>query len=729
MLVNQSRLRAVNTYWHPRRESSVHVASRKVALAEVVSARADRNALFLAGDVNIGSCPHSYAKALATGLTPVNPEKPTNITPLGQSSPDVVMVSDHLRGCIKSKEVYVEEVQFSDTHVPFVVVLTLRALRMNSQSFSLRRIMVPAKQVSEICMFGESRARMGDSAQEVVQAISSMVSESQMKLAGAVDRPGLRCLPRSVEREKSSLKCIVAARALLKRYKRSGPQFLVTWQQEAQKLADKDPELSRIVRMPCDEAVKYCNARLRRARADIKERVDRGLEIRREKEKKLIWRLLINDLPALKRLIRTDMVNCCPIMAVYEGAHLRTEMKFVHEAMDRFWINYVFHQHVKTDSLPGPPPGYEEFVQGSHIDADRVAEAMEMPFQTPELIAAARKLNPKGVTLDAPPCLLTHRGALQLGPKSLEAFREVFNAFWIEQINLAIPLHLLLLMLPKGPELTNVKKRRPIGITSLIRRWLMLIICRRLMRVSIKFKLLHPTAYGFLQDVGVYDVIYPLQCLRDWALLTKNPLYVGYFDGFKAYDSIHWGGLFAYLNFCGMTKFSNFLFTLYTSTHWAYITGHGRSSSFIPTNGGTQGCPSTCPLYVLYVTPLLNRLDRLSWVVWNISISSLSYVDDLHSIATHLETAREQIQVIKRFNDLNKSRLDPRDGKIKLITNTAGLQVLQRSEPITIDGVELSQANGCILLQARILGGCIHMTDFPCQHRRERFATQHDDLL
>eukprot|EP00661_Eupelagonemidae_sp_cell13_P001171 gene1171-3023_t len=209
----------------------------------------------------------------------------------------------------------------------------------------------------------------------------------------------------------------------------------------------------------------------------------------------------------------------------------------------------------------------------------------------------------------------------------------------------------------------------------------------------------------------------------------KTPLFVMWYDGFKAYDSINLGCLFAYLTHCGMSRLCDFLFTLYTTAHWAFITGHGRSTDFISYNGGTQGCPATCPLYVLYITPLLFKLDITATQFFGVPLATLSYVDDLHTVAVIIATMRQQIEVVVLFNDLNRNIVDPRKGKYKMVTNPGGLQLLWHSEPILVKGFALTEANGNILTQARILGGCLHTVPEPCKHRLEQSGNRNENLV
>eukprot|EP00661_Eupelagonemidae_sp_cell13_P005972 gene5972-1379_t len=105
MMQDGGRVRVINTYWRPLPKDPTHYRARDRALQEYTWSQADHNACILAGDINKDSCPDSFRTALATGLTPVHPEQFTNITVRGQATPDIVMISDHLRACVHTKEV------------------------------------------------------------------------------------------------------------------------------------------------------------------------------------------------------------------------------------------------------------------------------------------------------------------------------------------------------------------------------------------------------------------------------------------------------------------------------------------------------------------------------------------------------------------------------------------------------------------------------------------------
>ena len=65
-----------------------------------------------------------------------------------------------------------------------------------------------------------------------------------------------------------------------------------------------------------------------------------------------------------------------------------------------------------------------------------------------------------------------------------------------------------------------------------------------------------------------------------------HALFVMWYDAFKAYDSINWGGLFAYLRYCGMDLLVTFYWAAFVQTSWAFLTGHGRTKEFTPHNRG-----------------------------------------------------------------------------------------------------------------------------------------------
>eukprot|EP00660_Eupelagonema_oceanica_P013934 gene13934-9700_t len=139
-----------------------------------------------------------------------------------------------------------------------------------------------------------------------------------------------------------------------------------------------------------------CNSILRNLKRTIKNIADTARDKKREREKKHIWHMLMRDLPALKRRIRSQLVAFSPLVAVFEGEQLRAEAAFVEAAMHKFWVQRVFQQHPATTELPSPPPGYEEFVSGRHPCADAIAREMEQPLSTEELYRAIRKMNSKG---------------------------------------------------------------------------------------------------------------------------------------------------------------------------------------------------------------------------------------------------------------------------------------------------------------------------------------------
>ena len=283
--------------------------------------------------------------------------------------------------------------------------------------------------------------------------------------------------------------------------------------------------------------------------------------------------------------------------------------------------------------------------------------------------------------------------------------------------------------MPKGSEMANEKKRRPIGLSTMFRRWLMLTVCARLIHVAVEFKLIHPGAFGFIGDLSVHDVIYPIQAFRDWALTQRRPLYILWLDAFKAFDSMHWGALFAYMRYCGMNLMVRFLFTVFTQASWVIVTGHGLTKHFTPTNGGPQGCPTTCPCYILSLSPLMFKLDELSFDFRGLPISCLSYVDDLHCIHIELSTFRKQIELCERFYNATVNKILPTDGKVKVLTNDWGLRMINMSKPLTVAGYTLTVENGGIVMQARILGGCVHMSEAACQWRCARREEEDEDRL
>eukprot|EP00663_Eupelagonemidae_sp_cell21sb_P002393 gene2393-2411_t len=309
-----------------------------------------------------------------------------------------------------------------------------------------------------------------------------------------------------------------------------------------------------------------CSQLLRRLKYELRTRCQSEAAAHVEVSKQRVIHMAMHNIPALRRVVRSTHVSCSPLVAIQRDGHLLTESSMIQDALFDFWVKRVFQQHDASDSFPPPPSAYDEFVSGSHPYAKEIGQRLEAPLTIDELKAAAQAMNPKAVTIDAPTSLLR-----KLGPEMLEAFRIVFNAFYLHQTNVAFALHLLLCMLPKTDDLTDVQRRRPIGVASVVRKWLFLTINRRLFSVAMQFKLIHPAAFGFMEEVDVFDVIYPLYALRDWAHIMGIPLFVLWIDSFKAYDSVSWAGLFAYMCFCGMHLLAKTMWTAFKETSWAFL--------------------------------------------------------------------------------------------------------------------------------------------------------------
>ena len=86
----------------------------------------------------------------------------------------------------------------------------------------------------------------------------------------------------------------------------------------------------------------------------------------REKATKSVKWMAINDIPAIKAVIRTNTTKRTSLMAVWVGQQLKAEQKLVEKVVFEFWVERVFRQHPETDDMPRAPEGYGEFVQGQH---------------------------------------------------------------------------------------------------------------------------------------------------------------------------------------------------------------------------------------------------------------------------------------------------------------------------------------------------------------------------
>jgi len=661
LLEGTRRMRIITSYWSPHEDASSHRAAKRDSLQEVDNSLRLEYPTLMLGDVNRRSCPRSFREALARGLKDVPPPGPTVITPEGSSMADAILTSDDLRPAIHSAATYPQDLSLSDIHIPFTAKIKTAAIRIPSQAFSIRRTMLPTAKIPAIIARAESNATTNTKpAPQLVRDLLSDISTAQARKATVP--PNSTPWKRShTRRMHTDIKLIVRVHLFIMRTRKLDIKEQQQRRPELLAIVRNSPhELLHLASKPLDEAHAWCAQRIRRLKKTYLAQCKCDAESHIQRSTDRITHMAMKAIPALKKLVRRSHTSCSPLTAIVKDNILVTEAALIERILWDCWVDRVFNQHERTDEMPGPTEGYEEFVHGQHAQAPAIRKMLDQPFDEGELLAAAHAMNKKAVTVDAPAGLL-----LKLGPKMLRAFCTVFNEAYLRGVNTTLPIHLLLCMLPKSENLTDPTKRRLIGLASVFRKWLFVCASRRQTHIAAKFNIIHPTAFGFMQEIDVFDVIYPLNALRDWAWLTDSPLFILWIDQFKAYDSIHWGNSFTHMRYWGMDKLAHFYWTAFSSTMWAFLTGHGRTNTFTPANGGSQGCPSVCILYVMSVTPLLNRLDHLSFKLWNIPLSSFSYVDDIHTVHTALDTFRLQIQCVERFVSVNKNKIDPGGGEVQ----------------------------------------------------------------
>jgi hypothetical protein len=153
--------------------------------------------------------------------------------------------------------------------------------------------------------------------------------------------------------------------------------------------------------------------------------------------------------------------------------------------------------------------------------------------------------------------------------------------------------------------------------------------------------------YGFQKYGSTYDAIFVLQSLVEGARQQKKPLYAAFLDLRKAFDWV------------SHRKLLRVLFRRGVPAQWIEVLRDllsGRDvrihETAIPTDKGTpQGSPLSPLLFILFIDPLVERLNKIPGVQLSTrqAVRCLLFADDLCLVAHSLDTLQRMIEVCRQW--------------------------------------------------------------------------------
>ena len=239
---------------------------------------------------------------------------------------------------------------------------------------------------------------------------------------------------------------------------------------------------------------------------------------------------------------------------------------------------------------------------------------------------------------------------------------------------------------------------RPIALLCTTYKIYSTIITARLSTFLEDNKCLSKMQGGFRRDRPTFPKIWTLRNVIEHSLINDKELHVCYLDIQKAYDSVEYWALDLVLQNYGFSKqFRSIISDLCAGASCNVILPYGLSEDITITQGVRQGCPLSPMLFILFLEPLMLRLEDsgLGYKLENnpIPIPGGAYADDM---VLHANTKRDLQKLLnicsKYFNFIGlELAVDGRDKSV--YTNNTGIPI-EDEEELTVktwkDGKETS---------------------------------------
>ena len=293
---------------------------------------------------------------------------------------------------------------------------------------------------------------------------------------------------------------------------------------------------------------------------------------------------------------------------------------------------------------------------------------MEKQITRKEVKKALQKLKPgKSMGLDRIHNSFLKRGGEKLLTTLTTMFNMMRKAGWTPQ---DWNEEMVTLIHKKGDK-KDLDNYRTIAVSSNMGKLFIRIATERLMSLAEEKKWLSEAQAAYRKGRGVEDHRFLINYLMHRARQEKDPLYIGFIDLRKAYDSVDRETLWTKLEELGLDNLSiNIIQGLYRN-HRRKIRIGKSSTKWMRCNVGLrQGCPLSPILFALHIAMIPTKLAETGKgvEVSDLKLTSLLYADDLILLApTEKELAALILKLIHCTDQL-KLKINFKKSKIMNIS-------------------------------------------------------------
>ena len=206
----------------------------------------------------------------------------------------------------------------------------------------------------------------------------------------------------------------------------------------------------------------------------------------------------------------------------------------------------------------------------------------------------------------------------------------------------------------KSGDAADPTNYRPIALLNTFNKAFTSVINNRLSKFLEKNNILAEMQGGFRPGRTTFTKIWTLVQTIEHAKHHKHPLHVAYIDLKKAYDSVeHWGLLSVLQRYGFSAQFSKLIMTLCKGNTSQIITPHGLTRKINITRGVRQGCPLLPTLFILFLNPLLQKLETsdLGYKLGDKSLPGGAFADNIVLTTSSYLTIQKQFNFCISFCD------------------------------------------------------------------------------
>lgn len=297
------------------------------------------------------------------------------------------------------------------------------------------------------------------------------------------------------------------------------------------------------------------------------------------------------------------------------------------------------------------------------------------PVETAELTSTLRRL---ATNKAAGPDELTGETYKYLPPNSsaFEQLKQIINtALTTSKIPEQWRKAQVFLVFKSGDE-TQVSNYRPITLSNVSYKILMSIITRRLNNLFERNGVLTNSQGGFQPRRGCEQKTAQSTAIHQHAAQNHRELSTMYIDIAKAYDSVPHQAITDTLRAIKAPRsFIELISQIYRDNTIQILTPYGPTDPIPVRRGLRQGCPASCPLFNLFLDPVLHQINNTPTITGYTyllagkleQIKALCYADDLKFVSNTMQDLQRMARMFANFAIYNgtKLSLEPANTKTK----------------------------------------------------------------